>query len=307
MNYHPSKTASSLSRSLVRIDMIMLDSVFEYDKEIRHGAEDAYRELYDFNLRGEVVTLPAALGFEGFSKAIDERAAVCDALAMCTGERDTAKIGEYLDRKYSDAKIRICDGISATPSDVPRFMVGVDGYVAGNMAGQMLDFMLQGKGKVAMFTHSKEMTVHIATSNGFEDYISKSSMELCGIYEHYDDPQRAETEARRLMKEHPDIDGIYIGTANFATICRYLEKIGMADKIRIVASDFNKEMSQMIDRGTVEATIFQNPHKIGYLMIKTLYETIAEGKELDKRELLLEPQVIMKANKKLYEAANRIY
>jgi ABC-type sugar transport system substrate-binding protein len=50
----------------------------------------------------------------------------------------------------------------------------------------------------------------------------------------------------------------------------------------------------------VDATIFQNPYMVGKKMIKTMYELIAEGRELETKQFLLDPQMVFNSNKHLY-------
>ena len=299
LNYRPSKTASSLSRSSVKINMILGHTIFDFDREIKEGAEAAYRELFDFNLRGEVIEVPYNEGSAAFCRIIEEQAKECDALAIIP-QGDGVDVGLFLDDRFSGGRMRFCNGIINLPSNVPLFTVVCNGVVAGGMAAQLLDFMLQGRGKVAMFTNSRVASIHMATCKGFEDYIRNSGLEMCGVYEHLDKPLLAEQAAARLLNEHPDIDGIYIGTANSMPICRYIEKAGAADRIRIVASDLFEDLSLMMDRGTVDATIFQNPYMVGKKMIKTMYELIAEGRELETKQFLLDPQIVLNSNKHLY-------
>ncbi len=299
LHYRPSKTASSLSRSSVKINMILGHTIFDFDREIYQGAEAAYRELYDFNLRGEVIEIPYNEGSAEFCRVIEEQVKECDALAIIP-QGDGVDVGMYLNEHFSDGSMRFCNGISNIPSSVPLFTVVCNGVVAGGMAAQLLDFMLQGRGKVAMFTNSKVASVHMATCEGFENYVKNSELEMCGIYEHLDKPLLAEQAAARLLRDHPDVDGIYIGTANSVPICRYLEQAGVADRIKIVASDLFDDLSKLMDRGIVDATIFQNPYMIGKQMIKTMYEIIAEGRELETKQFLLDPQIVMNSNKHLY-------
>lgn len=299
MHYRPSKTASSLSRSLVRIDLVLAHTIFDFDMEIKQGAEDAFRELFDFNLRGEVIDVPLHISTEEFCRIVDEQAKVCDALAVIP-HGNGAKVGTYLDENYAESETRFCTGISCLESKVPMFTVVCNGHVAGGMAGQMLDFLLQGSGKVAMFTGCVETSIHRTTYEGFKEYVSGSGLEMCGVYEHEDNPERAAEETERLLKEHPDLKGIYIGTANSLPICKKLEELGLAGKIKIVASDIFEDLSIMMDRGIVHATIFQNPYMVGKMMIQKMYEVIAEGKELETKCFLLDPQIVVNTNKKLY-------
>lgn len=299
MNYRPSKTASSLSRSLVRIDLILAHTIFDFDMEIRQGAEDAYKELFDFNLRGEVVDVPLTGDTEEFYRALDERAKVCDGLALIPHSNNEA-VSAYLDRNYADSNVRFCAGIGKLDSNIPLFTVVCNGRVAGGMAAQMLDLMLQGRGKVAMFTGCTDAYIHKATWEGFSEYVSASGLCQCGVYEHGDNPERAMEETERLLKEHPDVKGIYIGTANSIPICRKLEELGYAGRIRVVASDIFADLSQLMDRGIVDATIFQNPYMVGKMMVQNMYEVIAEGKELETKTFLLDPQIVVNTNKKLY-------
>ena len=101
------------------------------------------------------------------------------------------------------------------------------------------------------------------------------------------------------MSDYPDIGGLYIGSANSITVCNRLVELGLKGRIKIVASDVFPELIDHMKNGVIDATIFQQPHNIGYLAFKYLFEYLTEGRRIDK-DILLPPQIVLNSNLELY-------
>lgn len=98
--------------------------------------------------------------------------------------------------------------------DVRVFGVQSNGLVAGHMAGELLATLLGPGKKVALVTGQMTSQIHKSTAKGFLDEVEAQKLTFAGTYEHYDDPKKAYETAGRLIAEHPDLDGIYLATAN---------------------------------------------------------------------------------------------
>ena len=129
----------------------------------------------------------------------------------------------------------------------------------------------------------------------------KYQLNFAGIYEHYDNPEKAYETAGRLIVEHPDLDGIYLATANSVTFCGRLVELGYGGKIKIIASDVFPKMVELVRSGLVYATIFQNPFNQGRLAVHYLFEYLVGERKFGKNEILLDPQIVIRSNIELYE------
>ena len=120
-------------------------------------------------------------------------------------------------------------------------------------------------------------------------------MDFVGVYEHNDNPQTAYRLVDQIIDDHPDIAGVYLGSANSTTFCRRVVELGYDKKLKIVASDIFTELIDYLRKDIVQATIFQNPYNQGRLAVRYLYEMMAEGRVID-RNIFLDPQLVIKSN-----------
>ncbi|MCI8597469.1 MAG: LacI family transcriptional regulator [Lachnospiraceae bacterium] len=298
MGYKASKTAASLSRKEKKFAAIFPELIHDYDNEVRRGIEKAVQELQDYHVSVEMMTIknnPEAFIEEIQTLANKEYDGIL--LIPCVGE---AKLAEYL-RQRDLGKLAIAAITTELAKDMRIFMVQSNGRVAGRMAGELLGTLLNPGKKVALVTGQMTSQVHQKTAEGFLEEIKVQKLDFVGTYEHYDQPSKAYIMAERLLKEHPDLDGIYLATANSVTFCNRLVEMGYAGKIKLVASDVFPKMIEFIKSGLVFATIFQNPFNQGRLATRYLFEYLVEGREFEEDEVLLEPQIVLKSNLELYE------
>ena len=148
---------------------------------------------------------------------------------------------------------------------------------------------------VAIFTGQKDANDHENSISGFQEECICRGMNIVSICENYDDPDFAAYKTEHLFKAHPEINGIYINTANSIAVCQKLQEMDLAHSVRIVASDIFPELVNMMHDGIIQATIFQDPFRQGLQAIKSLYRCIAEG-ETAPSDILIRPQIVLQSN-----------
>ena len=104
----------------------------------------------------------------------------------------------------------------------------------------------------------------------------------------------------KAFKEHPDISAIYASSANSLPICKYLETVENGKQIAFVASDVFPELHPYIESGYIDATIYQEPYKMGYGAFDKLFHMLAGG-EMLAGSFMSTPRVVMAANLKDYK------
>lgn len=297
MGYKASKTAASLSRNQIKIGVIINNKVTEFTNEVYNGASKTLKELQDYRVTGEILTTKDADKKEIefiLRRFIKEK---YNGIGIIPPYYETAL--DDIIEEVKNAGIIVGTAVSDLSTSKRDFSVRSNGIIAGKMAAELL-FWLVGKEPVAIVTGFRDSTVHKETIIGFRSFSEKNSMNLVGIYEHRDDPELAYYLASRMMKERPDIKGIYFGSANSLTFCNRLNELGFEKKIKIISSDLLPGIVENIKSGVFNATIFQNPYNQGGLLIKKIYQMIAENSSIDKDVYYLNPQLVMSSNLEEY-------
>lgn len=303
MGYKMSKTASSLSRKKKKIAALFPEYVheFEYDREVQRGIMKAVDDLSDYHIDVDILVLERNpnkfveiiqdLYFKGYDGII---------VSPPDGE-------DELSRLLKDINVKNMPIFTIT-TDLSKesrvLCVQNNNLVAGHLAGELLGLSLETEDKVVLVTGQvkgkKTSQVHRATAEGFTEEIKMHGLDLVGIYEHHDVPTEAYVLPDKILAEHPDVKGIYLATANSETFCKRVIELGYSGKIKIVASDIFEEMLKFIESGTVFATIFQNPFEQGRIATRYLFEYLVERRRFKYSDVLLDPQVILRSNVKLY-------
>jgi simple sugar transport system substrate-binding protein/ribose transport system substrate-binding protein len=155
--------------------------------------------------------------------------------------------------------------------------------------------MCPGK-QVVIFSSTPDVEICRENIQGFRAAADSGSLKLIHVYDNYDDPVLARSAVDRLATEYPDVNGIYICSANSSAACRRIEELDMVGRYAIVASDLFDDLNANMDKGIINATLFQNPQKQGHLCIKYLYEMIC-GERVPGEEIQLVPQIILRSNR----------
>lgn len=299
LGYRPSKTAASLNRQPIHVVVIMPVFVKEFVAQIKIGVESALASYEDFNFHGKIVEYDPSCTQKQYIDILYKQAEeAVDAILLVT-----PPVSSVICRAIDDiAKSGIKFGVALAEINVAAnlFNLQINGITAGNMAAELLSFALAPGEKVAMVTGFFDHPEHKATIEGFTTQIKKGSLEFCGVYEHNDDPELAEWVAEKIVKDIPDIKGIYIGTAISVPFCKRLEELGFAGAVKIIASDIFPAISDLMDRGIVHGVIFKSPREFGKKLVKTMYEHLVEGYVLEEKNEYLEPIILLNSNKKKY-------
>ncbi len=151
-------------------------------------------------------------------------------------------------------------------SDAPRsrraHYIGIDNAAAGRTAASLLGRFVAGRpGKVGLIAGSMALRDHIERQIGFEQVIARDfpSLTLLPVREGRDDDQRVEGLAAALLREHPDLVGLYnVGAGNGGVVAA-LEASGRARDIVFIAHELTPFSRRHLIRGTIDAIINQDP------------------------------------------------
>jgi len=294
MGFKANKVAKSLARNTIRLGLIIANSIPEFHDEIIRGAKAAYEELADFNVT-----------FDYFSTGPDQQGQRREILDRMDEMKDKGYEGILLlpcgDMRGMHEKIHELSACSIAVASVVSDILGSecifslrqDAMKSGKIAAELLWWFTANK-NIAVFTGYKNIGVHPEVIEGFYEGCKIKPLNIIGIYENHDDPELAYYTTGKVLDKYPELEGIYVSTANSIAVCKKLKESGHAGRIKVVASDFFPELHKYMEEDVIHASVFQDPYNQGRLALKYLYWNIAEGRTFD-RNILLKPQIILKS------------
>ena len=170
--------------------------------------------------------------------------------------------------------------------------VGINAFMAGNMAAEMLEFSCKGK-DVALLVASNDSPINKKYIDGFMTYADNNVFSNISIYEHYDDKERVVEVTKQMLQEIPNLSGIYMTTASSALACQCIKDMNKAN-LSIITTDLLRETPELLRNKVANATIFQNPYKQGKNVVRFLYNYITT--KTDSGVHLLSPHIILSSN-----------
>ena len=231
-----------------------------------------------------------------------------DGIAVAAQGRTT--LNASLDRAAA-AHIPVTVFDSGVDSTNYMAFLATNNYQAGQMAARKLAALLDGKGKIAMLQHAPGSKSTMDREAGFEDTVRKEFPRIEIVARQYSMSDRAKGRAatENFLTAQPDLNGLFAsaepGSVGAALA---LKSRGLAGKIKFVAFDASEDLVQDLKDGSIDALVAQDPFRMGYQAVKTLYDklrgvdppkvidlsaTVVTKSDLDKPEIksLLFPDI----------------
>ena len=295
LGFTVNRAAKSLARRKIVLDFIIYNRVPAFHDEVIAGVEKAFEDLQDFNVIGHVHVF-SGMEYMAHKQMLDKMQELLeeqhDGLLLLGTFNINAGRELLAEFEKRNIKYAFINGDLANCNRV--FSIRQNADLAGRLAAELLYWFAQGK-EVAVFTGRPEFIDHMESLNGFYSECQKRDMHVAAVYENLDDAEFAALNTERFIQKHPQVGGLYINTANSATVCAKLEELGYSGKIKVVSSDLFDKVRYYMQRDVIQATIFQDPFQQGYMAVQQLYQHIAEGVEPEST-LYIQPTVILQSN-----------
>ncbi|MBQ9112938.1 MAG: LacI family DNA-binding transcriptional regulator [Clostridia bacterium] len=299
--YTPNKMASRLSMNEIKIGVVNFSYIKVYYSEIIEGIKDAWNNLKDYKVDCDMRILQRG------ENTMEEALAVLDEFyanhydgVIISGMYEDCVVTKV--NKLVEAGIRVAT-LQYDLGNSKRHFSCLSNYnVIGEMAAQLCGMLLRDvkNRKTVMFTGNKVSPTHQTLIEAFCNGAKKYNVDIVDIYDTRDDPECAREMVIKAFGEYPDIAAIYASSANSVPICRYLEGIEHGKDIAFVASDVFPDLHPYIENGYIDATIYQEPYKMGYVAFDKLYHSLADN-EVTRGIIMSTPRVVMSSNLYYYK------
>ena len=100
---------------------------------------------------------------------------------------------------------------------------------------------------------------------------------------------------RELLERHPEMEGLYVSTANSLPVLRAVRARKNGTRVRVITTDLFPELIPMIEAGEVMATLYQRPFSQGRVAIQTLLRFLV-NKTPPTPVTRLAPHIVLRSN-----------
>lgn len=205
-----------------------------------------------------------------------------DAIVLMPLDRK-ALIGPSNEAKGRGIPVVIADSDLDWPDRVS--FVATDNRKGGQMAGETLGELLEGKGKVVMLRYLEGSASTYEREEGFLEAIAKfgeievvSSNQYAGATN-----EGAYQASENLLNGIADVDGIFCPneSAVFGML-RALQDAGRVDDVTLVGFDASDKLVEALRAGQVDALVLQDPVRMGELAVRAAVSA-ARGEAVEPR------------------------
>ena len=297
LGYKPNPTGRVLQRQgkKYRIYAILVDvDALPY---LKNGIEQGLKEWAGFDIE----VTHAVTGFqeakrqsEYIDKAVLDKA---DGIILSPINADCVR--RAIDRA-ADAGIPVITTDSDIDGSRRTCCVSIDSAKASRIAGRLLGQFLNGQGKIAIIssaieTENNNYYVRMR-EQGFTDFIRREypEIEIVSCIESFEDPQITYRKTTELLKEQPELRGLYITCGGVAQVGRALIESGRADSIRVLCYEDYPEIVELIRQGIVDWTLGGEKAAQGSLPVKLIMDQLVFGRKPATDRIFTDARILIK-------------
>jgi D-allose transport system substrate-binding protein len=271
----PTPTAAPSAKTAKRYKMVAVIKTLsnDYWQAMKKGYEEAGQSL---GVDLEIITIPTEQDADKQLELLDAALArnpdallvspvtptnLLPALARASAKGiPVVNVDEKLDLKAAkESNVKVATVIVS------------DNVYAGNLAAQWMVDNLKGGGKVAVLEGKAGNPSGLDRKNGFTDLIGKDSRFKVVASTPADwDRAKATSITAALLKDHPDLVGLY--AANDTMALGALDALKAANKegsVNVIGTDAIPEALQAVKAGRMQATVAQFPGEEAFIAVES--------------------------------------
>jgi len=299
ISYTPNLAARALSvsKASARIGVCIPREIRFFYDQLWSGVLDEARRVAQLGI--QFINLPVhALGVED-TKAFKEL-----AQSGVSGIILTAGNPEGLKPLIDDAEekgIRVVCVSTDAPESRRSSIVCVEPWLNGRLAGELMGKFVPPGSKVAVVAGMLTAEDHRKKTDGFSEAFPRHCPggKIATVIEGHEDEDESFQKTFDLLGRVPTLAGLYVNTVNCLPVCRALGARGLAGKVKLITTDLFAEMSPYFEKGTITASIYQQPHRQGQLAVRLMADNLT-SKAPFPPTVHLSPGVVMSSNLHLF-------
>jgi LacI family transcriptional regulator len=299
IGYTPNLAARALSvaRASAKVGVCIPREIhFFYDQLWSGVLEEAARVS---QLGMEFINRPVKNLGEGDSEAFKElMASGVDGIILTAG--NPKSLGPLIDEAEAKGIHVVCVSTDA-PDSRRSSVVYVEPYLNGCLAGELMGKFVPPGSKVAVLAGMLMAEDHRRKAEGFSQTFPKHCPggKIAAVIEGHEDEDESFQKTFDMLRRISGLAGIYVNTVNCMPVCRALGARNLSGKVKLITTDLFMEMATYFKKGTIAASIYQQPHRQGQIAVRVMADKLVSKVDFPPA-VRLSPAVVMSSNLQLF-------
>jgi LacI family transcriptional regulator len=289
--------ALSVSKASARIGVCIPREIHFFYDQLWSGVLDEARSVSPLGI--QFVNRPVhALG-EADTEAFKELAeSGVDGIILTAGNPQGLK--PLIDDAEQKGIRVVCVSTDA-PESRRSSIVCVEPRLNGRLAGELMGKFVPPGSKVAVVAGMLCAEDHRQKTAGFSEAFPRHCPggQIASVIEGHEDEDESYQKTFDLLGRVPTLAGLYVNTVNCLPVCRALGARGLAGKTKLITTDLFAEMAPYFEKGTITASIYQQPHRQGQMAVRLMADNLT-SKVPFPTTIHLSPGVVMSSNLHLF-------
>ena len=299
IGYTPNLAARALSvtKSISRIGVCMPREIHFFYDQLWSGVLEEARRLGQLGI--QFVNRPVqTLGHEDTQAFKELVQSGVDGIILTAG--NPKDLTPLINDAEENGIPVVCVSTDA-PESKRSTVVCVEPWLNGCLAGELMGKLLPPGSKVAVVVGMLTAEDHRKKTEGFSDAFPRHCPggKVVAVVEGHEDEDESFQKTFDLLRRIPTLSGLYVNTVNCLPVCRALGARGLAGKIKLITTDLFAEMSSYFQKGTITASIYQQPHRQGQIAVRLLADNLTNKTNFPPA-IHLSPGVVMSSNLHLF-------
>jgi LacI family transcriptional regulator len=197
--------------------------------------------------------------------------------------------------------IRVLCVSTDAPDSRRSGIVCVEPRLNGCLAGELMGKFVSPGSQVAVVAGMLDTEDHRKKTDGFSEAFPQhcAGGKIFTVIEGHEDEDESFQKTFELLRQAPNLAGLYVNTVNCLPVCRALGAHGLAGKVKLITTDLFAEMAPYFQRNIITASIYQQPHRQGQMAVRLMADHLT-NKVPFPPTAHLSPGVVMSSNLNLF-------
>ena len=299
---HPAARILSVGTANFRVGVCIPKEIHFFYDQMRAGIFDEARRANGLGV--EIVYNPVPELGQGEQKRVqDLLGSGVSALIVTPG--DPKSVTPLIDQAEKQNVRVICITTDA-PQSQRSSVVCVDPELNGRLAAELMAKFVPAASEVAVITGMLSTEEHRLKAEGFSAGFKKdcSGGKTVAVLEAHESAKESYRKTCELLAGYPDLRGIYVSTVNCLPVCRALQESKRAGEVQLITTDLFPEMVPHLQRGTIRASIYQDPYRQGQTAMRLLIDHLLNGISISRANYL-NPGIVLRTNVHLFREVQK--
>lgn len=305
IGYTPNLAARALSAAKVgaRIGVCIPREIHFFYDQLWGGVFDEARRLAQLGVQFEYRPV-RNLGEDDTAAFEELLGAGVDGIIVTAG--NPTGLSPLIDEAEAHGVRVVCVSTDA-PESGRSCIVCVEPLLNGHLAGELMGKFVPPNSKVAVVAGMLTAMDHRTKTEGFSATFPQHCQggEIVGVIEGHEDEDESFQKTFDLLGRLPSLAGLYVNTVNCLPVCRALGARQLAGKVKLITTDLFAEMAPYFRKGTISASIYQQPYRQGQLAVRVMADNLTSKVPLPPT-VHVSPGVVMSSNLHLFREMKRM-